>query len=214
MTRKSNLACVILAAWAVALAATAGSEGALQGRCTAGFAGTSSLHDFAGTVESRPFAWAQRRNVVDGHRRVDGGLDFDVGAMTTGLRRRDENMRRMFDASAFPVIRASVDDADLDAARASCKLPVRVRIRNVEHEVVARLTDWTERDGGIAFTATVPLSLAAFELKAPRALVGMIRVGDRVEVTARIELTDSAALPSGRAAASRDRAPGVAGGPG
>jgi len=170
--------------------------GSIQGTCDVRFLGTSTLHDFDGTVRSRPFTAAVSRDAAGNPVVPSVELEFPVADMRTGNDSRDGQMREMFQADRFPVIRAVAKDVDAGRFRETLRkapggkapLAVSVIIRGVERKVQATAGNWKEKGDRAAFDIEFPLSLKEHELKAPTVL-GLIRVGDRVVVKGTFDLT-------------------------
>jgi len=157
----------------------------VQGQADISFAGHSTLHDFDGHAPSLSFELAPA---------AEGGwtatVTLPVVSLSTENDSRDEKMRAMLDAEHFPQIAASfdVDPAGVrPEGETPGKLPFRLRIRDVEQPVTAAVTGWTESEARASFDASFPVSLGAFHLKAPRALV-FIKVGDTVDVRVHVTL--------------------------
>lgn len=172
-----------------ALLAGTAAAGSIQGACDARFLGTSTLHDFSGTVRSRAFAAAVTRDAAGRIVLPSVEVEFPVAGMRTGNDTRDEAMREMFHSEQHPVVRAAVRDVDAEALRERMRadragrtpLPVFLSIRGVEREIQAVAGNWKEEGERFSFDVEFPVSLRDFGLKAPSVL-GIIRVGDRVDV--------------------------------
>ncbi len=172
------------------------SAGSIQGTCDARFLGSSTLHDFSGTVRSRPFAAPISRDVAGNPGLPPVEVEFPVSDMRTGNDSRDEKMRGMFQSDRYPVIRAVAQDLDAGKFRERMRkdpggktpLDVTLAIRGVERKIRASAGGWKEEGGKVAFDVEFPVSLKEFELKPPSVL-GLIRVGDRIDVKGTFTLT-------------------------
>ncbi len=169
--------------------------GSIQGTCDVRFFGTSTLHDFDGTVRSIPFTAAVSRDAAGNPVVPSVELEFPVADMRTGIETRDGKMREMFQSDRYPVIRAEVKDVEAGRFREAMRnaqggkvpLDVTVLIRGVQRKVQATAYNWKEKGGRVGFDIEFPLSLKEFELKAP-SVIGLIRVGDRVVVKGAFDL--------------------------
>jgi hypothetical protein len=170
------------------LAHTPAHATSMDARCTIAFSGSSTLHDWQGTVP--PLRVVPRTAATPGG--WDADLVIEVADLRTDNNARDERMRQMFDAAHFPEIRAELRGVDPAAAQGSGHLPVSLTIRDVTRRLDARLSNWKEDGPRITFDAEVPVSLAAFSLEAPTVL-GLVRVADQVLVTAHVVVTRDAA---------------------
>lgn len=176
--------------------ATAAAAGEIRGTCDVRFLGTSTLHDFSGTVRSRPIAAPLSKDAAGNSILPSVEVEFPVAEMKTGNDSRDEKMREMFQSDRHPVIRAVARDIDADRAREQMRkdpagktaLEVTLAIRGVERKVQATAGNWKEDGDRVAFDVEFPVSLKEFGLKAPTVL-GLIRVGDRVVVKGTFALT-------------------------
>ena len=188
---KCRLAIVLLA-----LLAGHSCAGNIQGTCDVRFLGTSTLHDFSGTVTSGPFAAPVSRDAAGNPFIPWVELEFPVAEMRTGNDSRDEKMREMFQSDRHPVVRAVARDVDAGKVRERMRkdpggktpLEVTLVIRGVERKIPASAGNWREEGGKSAFDVEFPVSLKEFELKPPSVL-GIIRVADRVDVKGTVHLT-------------------------
>jgi hypothetical protein len=170
--------------------------GTIQGTCDVRFLGTATLHDFTGTVRSRPIAAPLSRDAAGKSTLPSVEVEFPVAEMKTGNDSRDEKMREMFQSDRHPVIRAVARDVDADKVREQMRkepggktsLEVTLVIRGVERKVQAASGNWKEDGDRVAFDVEFPVSLREFDLKAP-SVFGFIRVGDRVVVKGTFALT-------------------------
>jgi hypothetical protein len=177
------------------LAATA-AAGEIRGTCDVRFLGTSTLHDFSGTVRSKPFTAPLSVDVAGKSILPSVEVEFPVAEMRTGNDSRDQKMREMFQSDRHPLIRAVARDVDADKVRDRLRkdpggktpLEVTLVIRGVERKVQATAGNWKEEGDRVSFEVEFPASLREFDLKAPSVL-GLIRVGDRVVVKGTFALT-------------------------
>jgi polyisoprenoid-binding protein YceI len=173
--RISILLCVILAGASPARAQAA------RGSLDVSFAVSSTLHDFEGTAGTLSVSLRQ-----DATGTWSADVAIPVAQMKTGNDRRDERMRSMLDAAHHPSILGRVRGVDPESVRRSGKLPLRLQIRDVERELEASVTHWRQDERTASFDAAFDVSLAAFQLAAPRLL--FVRVGDTVRVNVHLTL--------------------------
>lgn len=148
--------------------------------CRAVFSGSSTLHDFAGIVDATLVQAAFDRNTW----RVR--IEFPVTSMNTKNASRDTNMRKMFEVEKFPVIVASASNLPYPDRAPPTALTGTLKIRDREQPVGATLENFSVKGGVASFHLRGEVSLAAFGLKAPRAMLGMVRVGDKVKLEGRL----------------------------
>jgi len=190
------LGAILLSFFATAGATPSASETAqpnAAGHCTIEFVGTSTLHDFAGTVDAQPFALERHIDDETGRMWWSGRIEVAVLEMDTGIDKRNHNMHEMLTADLHPRIVADfrrIEDELLAASRAggASSLTFDLTIRDVTHPVVARISEWVETAEEAGFDATFEVSLSSFGLEAP-VVLGLLRVGDVVSVRAHVLLT-------------------------
>jgi polyisoprenoid-binding protein YceI len=157
-----------------AVPATAGIE----------FHATSTLKDFSGTAPAEPFtlmlAFSNDWPVLAGTAAVA------VANMDTRHAARDKNMRRMFAAPRFPIVTAVLPTVALDPAGETL-VPLNLTIRDRTTPVNARLSNWRLDQQDWTFDLQMDLSLQAVGLTPP-VFMGLLRVGDRVAVNARLRI--------------------------
>jgi polyisoprenoid-binding protein YceI len=180
---------------ALLLAAVAPAEAAeWRGSCEIRFDGTSTLHDFSGTVRSRPFAAAT--SPVGGKPLIPRvTIDVPVDEMKTGNETRDRQMREMFQSDKYPLIRAFAVNVDPDSLgnnlrsgpKSNAIIDITLKIRETERRIRATAGNLKEDGGRIAFDLEFPVSLESFGLTPPT-VFGIIRVKDAVKVGARVVL--------------------------
>jgi hypothetical protein len=174
------------------LLASPGSAGEIRGECDLRFLGTSTLHDFTGTVRCLPFSAALGKDAAGNPGIPAVEVEIPIEGMDTGNKSRDEQMRGMFEGDRFPRIRGTVRNVDVDAIRQAAGegkgvLDLSLRIRDKERNVRAALTNLREEGNVVRFDLEFPVSLKDFGLKAPTVLF-FIRVGDRVTVAGNVRL--------------------------
>jgi len=160
-----------------------------MGECFIEFTGHSTLHDFRGTVHSQPFEVLVEK-AENGAETWSVDVSVTAEQMNTGNGLRDKNMRALLRVSDFPLIRGSVVRAAPAAFRSSAapaKLPLKLSLLARDAEVEADVSNWQEDENRIEFDMAFPVSLGQYGLKPP-SMMGMIKVGDRVDVLAHVIL--------------------------
>ena len=166
---------------ALAPLAIAASDAPLAS-CAITFTGTSSLHDFEGTMPAVSATLQQASTD-----RWNSEVVVPVSSMTTDNGSRDAKMRDMLNAERFPDIRATFRDIDPRTARDAHTLAGSLTIAGTTHEFTAKLENWQEQGSRISFDAASDVSLSNFGLVAPSVL-GLVRVGDVVAVRAHVSV--------------------------
>lgn len=177
---------------ALGLAATARVEaGDWSGTAAVAFTGTSTLHDFGGTLTGAPVRCTSSGTGTSMTWAASG--EMNVTNLSTSNSGRDAKMMTMLSAATWPVIRASVPvDPLVPVGTTGCM--VRVEIAGCTNQLPAAVSNWTVNADALAFDVTFRLSLKTFSLKPPSVL-GMIRVADRVDVHCRIETQPATTKP-------------------
>lgn len=182
---------MLLMLWAVPVGALE-----LSGACQVQFIGSSTLHDFSGTGTCEPFVLQIKETAGGKAILADTILAVAVNGMQTGNSNRDKKMREMFAADRFTRIAGILGGGSVaelrqqlhEAARGGKTLPLRLRIRDVEAPVAARLTHLVDSPKALSFDLEFNVSLKAFQLEAP-SVAGLIRVGDEVRVKVNLQIT-------------------------
>jgi len=156
------------------------------------FDGTSTLHDFGGQLPAQPFALS----IVTNHWSAEA--DVLSGLMNTASAKRDRNMHEMFNTNDYPRIHGRVTAAPVPAQEKT-NVTLTLKIRNQQHDLPVVVSNWSESESNLTFHAEWELSLKQFRLKPPSVL-GVIRVGDTVRLTADVNASKTAALTNAAAA--------------
>jgi hypothetical protein len=173
----------------IALVSSAAADD-LKGNCDVRFLATSTLHDFAGTARCQPFT-VTLAGGTDGRPVIPGvEIAVPVAEMDTENRKRDRQLREMFQGDRFPLIRAVLSKLDPDGIRQQMRqgpngkgsVEFTLRIRDIEHRIRADIRNLRETPGRVSFDAEFPVSLKKYDLKPPSPFFGAIRVGDTVTV--------------------------------
>ena len=159
------------------------------------FHGDSTLHGFDGTVNDVPLTVSV--SGTEGSRVVSAVSEVKVKNMDTNHEGRDENMMKMFQQTEFPLIKVEVVGAQEAKLQPKGGKPgamtVKLTIIGKSNRIDASVTNLKQTADSLSFDLSFPVSLKAFSLEAPSALLGMVKVRDTVEVTAHITLRRKAA---------------------
>jgi YceI-like domain len=155
------------------------------------FKGTSTLHDFEGTVPDVPLKVIVKK--AGDTRVISATSNVEVVRMTTREKERDEKMWAMFRAPKFRLIQISVPETPESALRPSGgqpgTMPITLTMAGTENRVTGTVTQLRESGNTASFDLSFPVSLKAFNLDPPKALAGLVKVGDTVAVTVQVRLT-------------------------
>jgi polyisoprenoid-binding protein YceI len=155
------------------------------GTCTIKFSGSSTLHDFHGSVSSAPFELDFQKmgqtNYV-----LSGTITAAVAKMDTENKKRDKKMRRMFEEAAYPLITVEIKNLIVPATKLAeprFERNVILSIRNKKVTKSVHISNYRITKQSISFNVEFPVSLSEFGLKSP-SVMKLIKVGDTVNVTA------------------------------
>jgi hypothetical protein len=187
-----------IAAFFLLTLVSSASAGDPKGNCELRILGTSTLHDFAGTVRCQPFPVS----IVGG---ADGRMFIPVveiavlvEEMDTQNKNRDKQLREMFQSERFPLIQAVLSNLDPDKIQREMRkdpngkgtLEFTLKIRDIERRIQAVIGNLREISGRMSFDAEFPVSLKEYSLAPPTVFFGIVRVGDKVTVNAAFQLED------------------------
>lgn len=162
-----------------------------QGNCSVLFQGTSTLHDFEGKGRCQPFSVSE----TDGLMTIPE-LNVAVAGMDTDNAKRDKKMLGMFEADKYPLITGRTGPVEINSLRKTLQedsgntpeVLFNLKIRDIEKPVTAVLKNIVETDSTISADLVFSLLLPDYQLKPPSVL-GIIKVGEIVDVTTSFTLT-------------------------
>ena len=178
-----------------------------QGKCDITFTGKSSLHGFTGTVATEPFFASVTNPGNPTKMEVVSSARVIASKMNTKNKKRDARMHESLEIASYPEITVSVDipagsNALLkpvleNGANRPTEIPFTMILKGKAQNLVGKVTSW-KFDGSVArFSVAFPISLKASGIKVPSVL-GMIRVKDRIDVTADVTLVAQGSSASSR----------------
>jgi len=151
------------------------------------FEATSTLHDFGGTVSAQPFVLKVSSN------QWSAEADVLAGLMNTANAKRDRNMHEMFNTNDYPRLHGTIAPAAIPVSGTTTNVILNLKIRDQQHDLPVAISDWSETDSNLTFHAEWDVSLKQFKLKPPSVL-GVVRVGDVVHLSAEVTASKTAAL--------------------
>lgn len=167
-----------------------------KGSCDITFSGTSTLHKWSGTVSAEPFSVAISGADSPSTAKIAAIVKVKAKKMDTDKEKRDENMyesmkvdthsevvvtlpKDMTAASTKPVIEGGIPRPTV--------IPFTLTLLGKDQQKTGTVSKWKYANGVATFTVSFPVSLKASGIEVP-AVLGMIRVGDEVVVTAKVTL--------------------------
>lgn len=155
------------------------------------FSGTSTLHDWSGTVRARPFT-LQVTATPDGQpRHLRSQVVVAAAEMDTDDKRRDAVMHRCLKVTEHPLIEAVIDVPAAKVAadgKTPTRLPLTLILLGRQHKLLATVSHWRRSDGAAEFDLDLEVSLKAAGIEVPSVL-WLIRVGDTIRLHAAVHLT-------------------------
>jgi YceI-like domain len=166
-----------------------------RGSCQIEFSGTTTLHDFSGQADCRPFTLS----VTEGRKSelVVESSEFSVpvASMNTNSKTRDKKMHAMLEVEKFSLIKGQ--PAQLTPEQIHNFLNGRtdkeeaiefnLKIRNIVQSQKAQVSNLQENDDQLTFVLEFDLSLKSYQLKPP-SFLGLIRAGDRIHLKIPVRL--------------------------
>lgn len=141
--------------------------------------GASTLHRFACTASGLQGAGTY----ADG--RADATIRVQVADLDCGRTRMNDDLRATLHADDHPTITFVLEDVRIeeDALRLlTLRVTGRLSLAGATRSVVLLVEAARCTDGTYRATATAPLRMSTFALSPPTALLGLVRVNDRIDV--------------------------------
>ena len=154
------------------------------------FNGTSTLHDWGGKVDARPFTTDVTMDANGNPTKVEAIVAVEVAKMDTAEARRDEGMRKAMKAAEHPLITAVIDtpfSAIRQGEAAPATLPIKLTLLGQTQTVSGKISQWKLQGDKATFDLDFDLSLKKSGITVPSVLL-FIRVGDTIRVHAAVSL--------------------------
>ncbi|WP_395741950.1 YceI family protein [Prosthecobacter sp.] len=160
------------------------------GASTIAFNGTSTLHDWGGKVDARPFVTNVTTDAEGRPTKVEATVTVEVAKMDTAEAKRDENMRKAMKAAEHPLITGVIDTpftAIRQGEAAPAVLPLKLTLLGKPQTVTGKISQWKQEKDKASFDLDFDLSLKKSGITVPSVLL-FIRVGDTIRVHATVSL--------------------------
>lgn len=157
------------------------------------FAGTSTLHDWSGTVKAQPFITTVAMTDADKPSSIKARVEVKTVEMDTKELKRDENMRKAMRAGDFPLVIGEFDTQFSQLTSGSSTstspqvLPFKLTILGKTQSATGTISNWKQKGDSASFEMDFDVSMKAYGVKVPSVML-VIRVGDVVKVHARVTL--------------------------
>lgn len=155
------------------------------------FDGTSTLHDWSGTVPVDPFTATVLMNDAGEPTALKAAVTVKAVKMDTKEPDRDKKMRTSMKVADFPLIVGTMDTA-FDQVRKPgekepSRLPFALNILGKQQQVDAEISNWVLKGNTATFDLDFDLSLKKCGIEVPSVLL-VVRVGDTIKVHASVKL--------------------------
>ena len=155
------------------------------------FAGTSTLHSWAGKVKAEPFTATVITSDKGQLETLQATVQVKVSGMDTAEEGRDKNLRKAMKIESHPLISATMNapfSAILDTKTGEpTKLPFKLTLLGKEHAVSGKIGQWKSDDKTASFELDFELSLKDCGITVPTVLL-FIKVGDTIKLHAKVKL--------------------------
>jgi len=155
------------------------------------FSGTSTLHNWSGTVKARPFTATVTVDVKGQPTHLASTVEVAAATMDTAEPDRDVKMRDSMQVKQFPLISGAMD-ADFNKIAVGQAtpnaLPFSLTLLGKKQEVRATISKWALKGDVATFDLDFDLSLKASGIQVPSMFL-VVRVGDAIHVHAAVKLT-------------------------
>jgi hypothetical protein len=167
-----------------------------KGAAAIQFHGTSTLHDWSGTVNAQPFLTTVLMDASSQPTALKAHVEVKAVDMDTKEAKRDENMRKAMRVVDFPLVAGDLDTTFASLSSGSSmaprKLPFQLSIMGKKQKVEGVVSNWKQKDDKASFDVDFDLSLKACGITVPAVML-VIRVGDTVKVHVNVTLTKTQA---------------------
>jgi hypothetical protein len=188
---RNALACLVL----IFIIACARADETWTGTADVKFHGFSTLHDFDGTVNKVPLKVTVSTGANG--RMVSATSSAEVQDMSTANDKRDASMREMFQQAKYRFIKIEVPETSERTLKPgggkSGAMPITLTIAGKQGKVSGTVTNVVEAATRCSFDLAFPVSLKAFSLEPPKAVGGLVKVKDTVDVKVRVALRKAGA---------------------
>lgn len=172
-----------------------------QGSCDIQFSGTSTLHDFSGTVSAEPFQVKVSGLDDPATARMAAVVKVKAANMDTAKPKRDKKMHAAMDVTKFTEVTVTLPKTMNtaltkpvmeDGQPRPTQIPFTLTIMGKDQEMLGTVSDWKHNNGIASFKVSFSVSLKASGITIP-AVLGVIRVGDEIKAEATLVLKSPAA---------------------
>ncbi|MCB1229516.1 MAG: YceI family protein [Verrucomicrobiae bacterium] len=185
----------LLAGWCL-LFPNAGFTEDWDGTCDVTFKGDSTLHDFEGTVTTKPFTVTISGIDQPATAAVSSKITAEAKKMDTDNDKRDEKMYETLEVGTYPEIEVEVTNLKAAETKPVSEngfprptiIPFVLKLKGKEHHLTGKVTDWKHDADTIDCTVAFVVSLKAADIKPPSVL-GLVKVKDEIDVAAHLKLS-------------------------
>ncbi len=177
-------------AWIASAVVASADTTKWNGSSTITFSGSSTLHDWSGTVSAEPFVARVSTNAVGEPAALVAKVEIKAVGMDTAEPARDVKMRKSMKVTDHPLI-VGVMDATFDKINGPdgkpATLPFTLTLVGKTHQIAASVSHWSRCGDSVSFDLDFDLSLKACGIEVPSVLF-VVRVDDTIKVHAPVKL--------------------------
>ncbi len=155
------------------------------------FDGTSTLHDWSGTVPVDPFTATVMMNDQEQPTALKAKVTVKAVKMDTKEPDRDKKMRDSMKVADFPLIVGTMDTAFdqvmKPGEKSPSRLPFTLSLLGKDQQVDGAMSNWVLKGNTATFDLDFDLSLKKSGINVPSVLL-VVRVGDTIKVHANVKL--------------------------
>ena len=179
-----------------------------KGSCDIQFFGTSTLHDFSGTVSAEPFTVSVTGIDDPATTQLAGVVKVKAANMDTAKPKRDKKMHVSMDVATFTDITVTLPKgmnttltkpATESGQPRPTQIPFTLTLLGKDQQMVGTVSDWKYSEGVASFKVSFSVSLKTSGIKVP-AVLGVVRVGDEIKVEASLVLLSPESVAAGKTA--------------
>ncbi len=165
------------------------------GTCEVTFYGSSTLHDFTGTVKAESFTVSITDLKDKSKAKASSKVTVKASKMVTGNKKRDANMYVSLATKTYPDIVVEISDLTAAATKPAGDgpvprptiIPFSMTLKGKKQQMIGKVSEWSHSDGSISYTISFPVSLKTSGIDVP-AVLGLVKVADEIKVKARLKL--------------------------
>jgi hypothetical protein len=168
---------------------SANAQGDYRGSVDITFSGRSTLHGFEGSGNSERFTLSLTLDSSAGDTLLNATIKVPGEALATDNEGLNKNMYKTIETQTYPIITAWLNEIPLQHLRPSkSAFQFRLKVRDITNTINASVSNLAVSSDSLVFKVAFDFSIAAYELKPPQPVFGLIKMHDIMNITARFRL--------------------------